>query len=446
MLNILISLLIFTLPFEIVKLSFGGLDIRLHQILLALIVITLIPPLFKKELISTLWNNITSLDWYYNNIHLVLLSGMWFIIIIGGVFNRGEGDLKAVMIRNLVLLGYILVFYIIFKYINTRKRLYKALNLIFLSTGVLILIGLYEAIAFQLGWNSLQVFPGRVDSLLPEPNWFGMWLSTIYAISLPLAFYAKKSKEQFALWFLILGTVLMSILSVTRASWLAIIVITALYILYQAIFVRQYIQLGKFSIILFAVIFGAAGMSQLGLTDFNLKDRISSIITQETTYYYKIDEKTGKEVSVNPKEVDKKSDKIKVRKESDVNVLSRKDGYIYAGYIIYNNIFTGVGLTGYENRVAKGYNTNNILLAVAVSGGIIAISLFLSFLYIITKQGFLILKTDSKLATILFGSLLATFITGMFNDNFLMGFTWLIFAIVAAIPEVVWREESSSKK
>ena len=446
MLNILISLLIFTLPFEIVKISFGTLDIRIHQILLALIVITLIPRLFKKEPISTLWNNITSLDWYYDNIHLVLLSGMWLMIVIGGVFNRGEGDLKTVMIRNLVLLGYIFVFYIIFRYINTRKRLYKALNLLFLSTGVLILIGLYEAIAFQLGWNSWQVFPGRVDSLLPEPNWFGMWLATIYAISLPLAFYAKKSKEQFALWFLILGTVLMSILSVTRASWLAIIVITALYILYQAIFVRQYIQLGKYIIILFAILFGAAGMSQLGLTDFNLKDRISSIITQETTYYYKIDEKTGKEVAVNSKDVDIKSDKVKVRKESDINVLSRRDSYINAGVVITQYIFTGVGLTGYENRVGEGYNTNNILLAVAVSGGIIAISLFLSFLYIITKQGFLILKTDSKLATILFGSLLATFITGMFNDNFLMGFTWVIFAIVAAIPEVVWREASSSKK
>ena len=368
------------------------------------------------------------------------------MIVIGGVFNRGEGDLKTVMIRNLVLLGYIFVFYIIFRYINTKKRLYKALNLLFLSTGILILIGLYEAIAFQLGWNSWQVFPGRVDSLLPEPNWFGMWLATIYAISLPLAFYAKKSKEQFALWFLILGTILMSILSVTRASWLAIIVITALYILYQAIFVRQYIQLAKFIIILFAILFGAAGMSQLGLTDFNLKDRISSIITQETTYYYEIDEKTGKEVAVNPKDVDIKSDKVKVRKESDINVLSRRDSYINAGVVITQYIFTGVGLTGYENRVGEGYNTNNILLAVAVSGGIIAISLFLSFLYIITKQGFLILKTDSKLATILFGSLLATFITGMFNDNFLMGFTWVIFAIVAAIPEVVWREASSSKK
>lgn len=442
MLNILISLLIFTLPFEILQISFGNLDIRIHQILLALIVI---PRFFKKEPFSTLWDNITSVDWYYNNIHLILLSGMWFIIVIGGIFNRGEGDLKTVMIRNLVLLGYILVFYIIFRYINTHKRLYKALNLIFLSTGVLILIGLYEAIAFQLGWNSWQVFPGRVDSLLPEPNWFGMWLATIYAITLPLAFYAKKFKEQFALWFLILGTILMSILSVTRASWLAIIVITGLYILYQAIFVRKYIQLGKFLIILFSVIFGAAGMSQLGLTDFNLKDRISSIITQETTYYYQTDEKTGEEIAIDPKEVDKDSDKVKTRTTADVNVLSRKDGYISAGVVTYQYIFTGVGLTGYENRVGEGYNTNNILLAVAVSGGIIAISLFLSFLYIITKQGFLIFKTDSQLATILFGSLLATLITGMFNDNFLMGFTWLIFGIIAAIPEVVWRNEMNNK-
>jgi hypothetical protein len=445
MTNILISLLIFTLPFEIVKLSLGSIDIRVHQILLTLIIITLIPRFFKKEPFSAFWDNITSLDWYYDNIHLVLLSGMWLMILIGGIVNRGEGDLKTMLIRNLVLLGYIFVFYIIYRYINTRERLYKAFNLLFLSTGVLIIIGLYEAIAFQLGWNSLQVFPGRVDSLLPEPNWFGMWLATIYAISLPLAFYAKKSKEQFTLWFLILGTVLMSILSVTRASWLAIIIVTGLYVLYQAIFVRKYIQLGKFSIILFAVIFGAAGMSELGLSDFSLKDRVNSIITQETTYYYTIDEKTGEEVAVDPKEGDKNPDKVKVRKEADVNVLSRKDGYINAGVIIYQYIFTGVGLTGYENRVGEGYNTNNILLAVAVSGGIIAISLFLSFLYIITKQGFLIFKTDSKLATILVGALLATLITGMFNDNFLTGFTWLIFGIIAAIPEVVWKNEIHNK-
>jgi hypothetical protein len=458
MLNILISLLIFTLPFEILKISFGSLDIRVHQILLALIVITLIPRFFKKDPLVTIWDNIKSLDWYYDNIHLILLSGMWLMILIGGIVNRGEGDLKTVMIRNIVLLGYILVFYIIYRYINTKERLYKAFNLLFISTGILILIGLYEAIAFQLGWNSWQVFPGRVDSLLPEPNWFGMWLATIYAISVPLAFYAKKSKEQFALWFLIFGTVLMSILSVTRASWLAIIIVTGLYILYQAIFVRKYIQLGKFSIILFAVIFGAAGMAELGLTDFSLKDRVNSIITQETTYYYTIDEKTGKEVAVDPKEGDKNLDNVKVRKEgdknldnvkvrkeADVNVLSRKDGYISAGVIIYKYIFTGVGLTGYENRVGEGYNTNNILLAVAVSGGIITISLFLSFLYIITKQGFLIFKLDSKLATILLGVLLVTLITGMFNDNFLMGFTWLIFGLIAAIPEVVWRNEMNNK-
>lgn len=439
MLNGLISLLIFTLPFEIIQLSFGSLDTRIHQILLALIVIILIPRFLKTDPLKTLWDNITSVDWYYNNIHLVLLLGIWVMTLIGGVFNRGEGDLQTVLIRNTVLLGYIAVFYIIYRYINTRKRLYQSFHLIFLSTGVLIVLGLYEAIAFQLGLNSLRVFPGRLDSFLLESNWFGMWLATIYAITLPLAFYAKEFKEQFTLWFLILGTILMSILSVTRASWLAIIIITGLYLLYQAIFVRKYIQLGKFVIVLFSVVFGAAGMSQLGLTDFNLKDRISSIITQETTYYYEVDENTGEEIALDSNTIDTKSDKVKVRKEADVNVLSRKDGYISAGVVIYQNIFTGVGLTGYENRVGEGYNTNNILLAVAVSGGILAISFFLAFLYIITKQGFLILKTDPQLATILFGSLLATLITGAFNDNFLMGFTWLIFGIIASIPEVVWR-------
>lgn len=444
MLNILISLLIFTLPFEVLQFSVAGLDIRIHQVILALIVLFLIPRLIKQISIKHLFKNIISIDWYYNNMHLVLLSLMWVIILIGGIINGG--DLKTTIVRNIVLLGYILVFYTIYKYLNTRERLYKAFNLIFLSTGVLILIALYEAIAFQLGWNSFQIFPGRVDALLPEPNWFGMWLAVVYAISLPLAFVAKEFKQQFSIWTLILGIILMSILSVTRASWLAIIMITAIYLVYQIIFVRKYIKLFNFAIVLFAVVFGAAGMSQLGLTDFNLKDRFTSIISQETTYYYEIDSKTGEKKAMGDINDIKNKDNLLIEKKADINVMSRKDGYINAGVIIYRYIFTGVGLAGYESMVGEGYNTNNILLAVAVAGGIFAISLFLSFLYIITKQGFLIIKNEPTLATILFGSILATLITGMFNDNLLMGFTWLILGIIAAIPEIVWIEEYNQKK
>lgn len=443
MLNILISLLIFTLPFEVLQFSLAGLDIRIHQILLALIVLISIPRFLKTYPTKNLIQNIKSIDWYYNNMHLVLLSSIWLIILIGGILNGG--DLKTTIVRNIVLLGYILVFYIVYKYIQTRERLYKTFNLIFISTGVLILIGLYEAIAFQLGWNSFQIFPGRVDGLLPEPNWFGMWLAIVYAIALPLVFVAKYFKVQFALWTLILGIILMSILSVTRASWLAIMIITALYLIYQIIFVRKYIQLFKFSIVLFAVGFGAAGMSQLGLTDFNLKDRFTSIINQQTTYYYEVDKKTGEKKEITDINKIKNKDNIVIDKKADINVMSRKDGYINAGVIIYKYIFTGVGLAGYESIVGKGYNTNNIFLAVAVAGGIFAISLFLSFLYIITKQGFLIIKNEPTLAIILFGSMLATLITGMFNDNFLMGFTWLILGIIASIPELVWAEEYKKK-
>jgi len=444
MLNILISLLIFTLPFETLQFSVAGLDIRIHQIILALIVLVLVPKLIKQFSIKHITKNIISIDWYYNNMHLVLLSLMWLIILIGGIINGG--DLKTTIVRNIVLLGYIIVFYTVYKYLNTRERLYQALNIIFLSTGVLILIALYEAIAFQLGWNSFQIFPGRVDALLPEPNWFGMWLAVVYAIALPLAFEAKKFKQQFAIWALILGVILMSILSVTRASWLAIIIITGLYLIYQIIFVRQYIKLLNFAIVLFAVVFGATGMSQLGLTDFNLKDRFTSIISQKTTYYYEVDSKTGEKKAMGDINDIKNKDNLLTEKQADINVMSRKDGYISAGVIIYKYIFTGVGLAGYENMVGKGYNTNNILLAVAVAGGIFAISLFLSFLYIITKQGFLIIKNEPTLAIILFGSILATLITGMFNDNLLMGFTWLILGIIASIPEIVWAEEYNKNK
>lgn len=439
MLNILLLSLIFTLPFENLQINLLGIDIRLHQIILLLILIILIPQFLKTDPTVKIWDNIRSIDWYYNNIHLVLLGAMWLIILIGGLLKGG--DIKTTIIRNVVLLGYILVFYIVYKNVNTKEKLNQVFNVIFVSTGVLILIGLYEAIAFQLGWNSFQVFPGRVDSLLPEPNWFGMWLAVVYAMAIPLAFYADTFKKKFALWSIILGVILMVILSVTRASWLAIIVITVLYLLYQLIFVRKYIKLLNFIIVLFAVSFGATGMSQLGLTDFSLKDRFTSIFSQETNYYYEVDQETGEKTEVTDVNKVQDQDNIKIESKPDVNVMSRKDGYINSGVIIYRNIFTGVGLAGYENIVGEGYNTNNILLAVAVAGGIFSISLFLSFLYIITKQGFIIIKSEPMLATILLGSMLAILITGMFNDNLLMGFTWLVFGIIAAIPEIYWKNK-----
>ena len=439
MLNILLLSLIFTLPLENLQFNLFGLDIRLHQIILFLIILTLIPRFLKTDPTAKILQNIKSIDWYYNNIYIFLLGAMWIFILIGGIVKGG--DIKTTIVRNIVLLGYIAVFYTIYKYINSKDRLNKVFSAIFASTGVLILIGLYEAIAFQLGWNSLQVFPGRVDALLPEPNWFGMWLAVVYAIALPLVFYADNFKKQFLLWALILGVVLMSILTVTRASWLAIIIITTLYLIYHVIFVRKYVKLINFGVILFAVVFGAAGMSQLGLTDFNLKDRFTSILSQETNYYYEIDQETGEKKVVTDVNTVKDKDNLTVESKADVNVMSRKDGYINSGVIIYRNIFTGVGLAGYENIVGEGYNTNNILLAVAVAGGIFAISLFLSFLYIITKQGFIIIKSEPMLATILLGSMVAILITGMFNDNFLMGFTWLVFGVIAGIPEIYWNNK-----
>jgi hypothetical protein len=186
-------------------------------------------------------------------------------------------------------------------------------------------------------------------------------------------------------------------------------------------------------------------MSQFGLTEFNLRDRFTSVLSQETTYYSVIDEETGEEVVIELDELDRNAENLIIRKEADVNVLSRVDGYNKALTLIGEYLFTGIGLAGYENRVGEGYNSNNIFLAVAVAGGIISLALFVTFLYIILKQSILIYKLNPQFSTIIIGSLGAILITGMFNDNFLMGFVWLILGITAKIPEIIWEESSISE-
>jgi len=410
------------LPFEILQISIQGFQIRIYQVII-LIVLLLSIYLYRDNIqskINYILKNIFNLEIYYQNIYLILFTLIWIIASISGYFYGG--DINQSFIKSAIALLYLILFIIIFYGIRNKNQLYNVFKTLFYSTGVLILIGVYEGIAFKFGWNTFTVFDGRVDSLLPEPNWLAMFLTIIYAILLPIQLNLQK---KWSLWYLMLGLLFIVIASLTRASWLAIFIITGIFFLRNIIWGDKKKNLLKYMTSIAITIFLAVILSQTGITGFNLKDRALSIFTQDMVYYdkeitqYNQDEEISKNI------------------EKDINIIKRQDDYNNALEIGTEYFLTGVGFNGYEHRVGDGRNASNLFLGVFVSSGIIGVSILFTIFYTLVKQSFFFYSSDTKLSNIILNIILAITITGMFNDPYLMGFLWIILAIVTRIPDII---------
>ncbi len=423
-------LLIFMLPFEILQISIQGFQIRIYQVII-LIVLLLSIYLYRDNIqskINYILKNIFNLEIYYQNIYLILFTLIWIIASISGYFYGG--DINQSFIKSAIALLYLILFIIIFYGIRNKNQLYNVFKTLFYSTGVLILIGVYEGIAFKFGWNTFTVFDGRVDSLLPEPNWLAMFLTIIYAILLPIQLNLQK---KWSLWYLMLGLLFIVIASLTRASWLAIFIITGIFFLRNIIWGDKKKNLLKYMTSIAITIFLAVILSQTGITGFNLKDRALSIFTQDMVYYdkeitqYNQDEEISKNI------------------EKDINIIKRQDDYNNALEIGTEYFLTGVGFNGYEHRVGDGRNASNLFLGVFVSSGIIGVSILFTIFYTLVKQSFFFYSSDTKLSNIILNIILAITITGMFNDPYLMGFLWIILAIVTRIPDIIIDDDLDHK-
>lgn len=398
-------LLIFFIPFETLQIIINGFSIRLHQILF-FTTISIGFFVYRKyipQYITSIKNNIFNKYFLDRHIYAILLIGIGSLYTIGGIIF---GDsLMLSIIRSIALWGYIGVFCLVYYGLQTKDQLFEVFRTLLYSMTILIFFGLYEAIAFQLGWNNFMYFPGRVDSFFPEPNWFAIYISFIYAILIPLYYFSQLRKEKFLLRLMFIGITLSSILTMGRASWLTIgilIIIFIVQIYISGFFSRKIytfiIHIGIFSII-------SIGISQLGLTQFNLADRFISIFTHNQILYE--GEGSNKE-------------KVVVR---DINVDIRYRSYRNSFDHLKKSPVIGQGPTG----------EHNLFLGILVGSGILGLILFVIFIHLLLKQSMSIVKKNPQMATLISLITISIIVTGIFNDSFLFCLIWLAQAIAAKI-------------
>jgi len=394
-------LLIFVIPFETLQIAISGFNIRIHQIVLLITIILAGVAYYSKipEKFRFLQKNIFNFNFWYNNIYLFLFLGISILYIIGGLIF-GEST-QLTLIRGGAFVGYIILFGVIYYGINSKAKLLNVFKTLFYSTTILILFSIYEAVAFQNGWNNFMYFPGRVDSFFPEPNWLSMFMAFIYAILIPLYYFSNNKREKILLALMFIGVTFTSILAMGRAAWLTMITLNIIFILQNIISKSFSKKLISFiiSMTLFSTI--AVVLSQTGLIDFNLRDRFLSTFTHEIL----IDDEVVR----------------------DVNVDIRYESYLISLIKYQQSPFIGMGPT----------DEHNLFLGILVGSGIIGIALFLAALYLMFKQSILFYKQNPQIITLVYLIPISIIVTGIFNDSLLFGAIWLMFAIATRVPDLI---------
>lgn len=435
--NVFLCLFVILLSLEILQVSVAGLDIRLHQFALAGLIAWFIGRDIYLRRTGSQTPPILSLS--SPEIYYLILPVLLLVLgLIGGLLHTA---LQPTITQTLSFVTMLLTFAVFLYTVRCRNRLHTVFVGLFWGTIIHILVALYQAVAFKVGLPAFMVFEGRVNGLLPEPNWLAIWTAVVIALLLPLTFFSAhwfSSRWNSWWWVLFFFSVMVTILSLTRASWLAL-VITGIVFYIALLWPAKYRVKTVFSHLGKTVgltILALVCIELLALSPFSLSERAMSIITQSTTHYETTD---GESIS---KEEAQKRDEEEVveRKVKDVNVVSRIEDYKTALRTANEHPTFGIGFAGYKERVGETRNTSSIFLGVLVAAGIpgLAVYVLIHYTHLRTAVWFMREKYYF-LASIVINMSLVIIITGMFNNGLLMGFIWMVLGVLSALT--IWGTE-----
>ncbi len=373
---------------------------------------------------------------------------------------------------SLIVLSFGLLYFVVRYFVRTKEDL-LALFPIFISSGVVIgVYGILQNILFLTGKNSLEVMPGRPNATFAEPDWLGVYMVFMIAVSLAYLYYNANHKHLWKFFDIALfasATVFFVtlIITVARSAWLGALVVIFVYSIilflqkkYKLVIIHLFwiFVVGLLSLIIVLL---------FHLTNFELFNRIASTgnglqeITvscvpngqAQGTVPTKIDDVSELEQyncrHINLEEIENEkangNEVLKIYRK-DPNVTTRSKVYSKTINLIKQNPIIGYGwgnsgqlLGNDENGTLL--NASNIFLETILSVGIVGGGVLILFFVFAIAIAFKILfqATNSKQKTISIFVLLgisAIIVPNFFNAGLLLGFVWLFFGIVAVLQKV----------
>lgn len=442
----LFFLLVFLIPFEIYQLNFGGIiDLRPYQIAtIALLVI--VGYGYAKGTIS--WKDLMRPA----RSPVSKILAIYFIVSLVSLANTP--DLRRGLQETLVLLSFLVIYWLIVYFIRAKSDAINVLYLIVFSGLIASIVGLFQVLAYKNGYELIEVMPGRPNSVLPEPDWFGFFMVVALAALLSIRYLKPSGSKLLGLnlgflsnyYFQLFSQVLffmMIILTVARASWLAAVGIIGLYLFLLLIEKKTSLSLAFGQGVRMALVFfvSLAVIQVFGLTNFSLKDRFLSIVTMQEVHTVMVDPESGEEISIQKEkaqEYRKKGVIVKSKKFKDINIDRRLNAFSDNIDIVTKHPVLGIGFGGINAVFGDDINANNIFLEIMIATGVVGLMVFTPIFYYIFREWaayYFKKRSPANLGFLLFIvlGLSAVVIPNVFNSGIFLGFFWLYLGIAASL-------------
>jgi hypothetical protein len=443
-----------------------GIVIRPYQFIGGLLFLAIAIRFFGKKLPFKL----TKLTWIDYLIFLIPAASLLNIFI----SPNPHAGLKF----TLILFSFTILFLLAKNYIQNSFDLKKSLPFFFGSSLIIMLYGIWQNVRFSKGLNSFSVMPGRPNSTLAEPDWFGLYLVLVLASAYTLIyFFTKKSDEEnnlkkhlkiLAIYFYLVLVFVLLIISVSRSAWLGAIIMTFAFLFFIFTNLRfnfrnwQWKSTLKIKLgIISAFLVGLGVVYFFNLTTFQLFNRaVSTGGLQKITIacpgntgcalpmtISDINEiKTCNCRHINLEDIEKEKvagNNIKEVYRKDPNVSVRAEVYQKSFAKIKTHPILGIGweniptVLGKDERGAN-LNSSNIFLETYLGSGLIGFlslliilgTIFLRALISFFKENDLEQKAFALFIVI---SLLGIIIFNLFNAGIMLGFFWVWLGIASAI-------------
>lgn len=395
------------------------------------------------------------IDFYKKGFSWLKQSKMFWLgmcLIFFSLISLINSPLKSFSTKQLLVL---IVLAALGTFFEKNIKKYSSLAFWGIALGLFLnsLYAIYQNIAFNNGWPNFEVMAARPNGFFPEPDWLGFYLAlgiipflVWTGKDLSKSNLPKELKNKFVFYPFLIVILTALIITVARASWLAVIaemgiitVIVALKFIghwtlgtkkynFPALSSRFFKLAGIFILLIFIPLLL---ISLFHLSRFDIPDRFRSIFFKEHVITVAVNPNTGEKLKIDLEAIDyyqKQGYQIQEDYVGDENVASREEKFTGAWDTIKSHPLLGSGLgitlinTNYE------HNANNLFLEWWASAGIGALLTIISLIVYLLLKGLSFLKNNPEKAALILAGTIGFVILNTFNASIFLAFAWFYLA------------------